>query len=159
MSDLLALAERCEAATGPDRELDVAIALACGIVRERDGNCLYGHRDFSVMVLERGYYDHDGHAPELPAYTASLDAAMTLVPEGWVLDRGTLFWPGQVAKAYLVETKPDADGTRWFGAGCAQVNAANDTSLALALTAAALRARVASTPSLNAEIAGMGEGM
>jgi hypothetical protein len=82
MTDLLELAARVEGLKGPDREVDAEIALVCGIVRERDGNCFYGHRDYSVVVMERDYYDHEGHPPELPAYTASLDAAMTLVPKG-----------------------------------------------------------------------------
>ncbi|UIJ43748.1 hypothetical protein LZK98_11665 [Sphingomonas cannabina] len=77
---LLALASRVEAATA-DRELDAEVALARGIVRERDGDSFFGHRDHSVMVLERDYYDHGGNAPELPHYTASLDAAMTLVDD------------------------------------------------------------------------------
>ena len=76
------LAGRVEAASGPDRELDADIALAAGIVRERDGLIFFGHRDHSVMVLERGYYDHEGSAPELPHFTSSLDAAMQLVLEG-----------------------------------------------------------------------------
>jgi len=86
MSDnitLLALAERCEQAAGPDRELDVAIALACGIVTSREGDCFYGHKYYSVMVLDYDYDDTEYRAPELPSYTASLDAAITLVPEGW----------------------------------------------------------------------------
>lgn len=73
--------ERLEQASGPDRELDADIALSCGIVRERDGNSFYGHKNHSVMVLEGDYYDNGGNAPELPYYTSSLDAAMTLVPE------------------------------------------------------------------------------
>jgi len=77
------LAERIEAATGPDRELDAEIALALGIVRERDGDCFYGHKDYSMIVMERGYYDHEGNAPELPHYTASIDAAMMLT-EPWM---------------------------------------------------------------------------
>lgn len=78
----LELADACEKATGPDRELDAAIALKLGIVRERDGSLFYGHRDHSVLVLERDYYDHEGNAPELLHYTASIDAAMTLIPDG-----------------------------------------------------------------------------
>jgi len=77
---LLTLAERCEQAAGPDRELDVAIAFACGIVTSREGDCFYGHKYYSVMVLDRDYYDHVGNAPELPPFTASLDAAVTLYP-------------------------------------------------------------------------------
>ena len=80
---LEALLARVLESTGPDRELDAEIALAFGIVAQRGGNCFYGHKHYSVMVLDRDYYDHDGNAPELPNYTASLDAALTLVPEGW----------------------------------------------------------------------------
>jgi hypothetical protein len=75
---LLALADRCEQAAGPDRELDAEIALACGVVTSRDGNCFYGHKYYSVMVLDYDYDDTEYRAPELPSYTASLDAAVTL---------------------------------------------------------------------------------
>lgn len=54
MSELIALADACEAATGPDFHLDMEIMRAV-------------RRDFNTA----------------PGYTASLDAAMTLVPEGW----------------------------------------------------------------------------
>jgi hypothetical protein len=70
--ELLELAERCEAATGPDRELDAEIASTLGWANVGPGN--------------RG--GRCGRSPEgtwktVPRYTASLDAAMTLVPEGW----------------------------------------------------------------------------
>lgn len=55
---LLALADRVEALTGPDREVDAAIWC------ELNG-------EMAVLT------------PNLSYYTASLDAAMTLVPEGW----------------------------------------------------------------------------
>lgn len=57
--ELLELAARVEAATGPDRELDWAIADAVG---------------FKGSIHKRTIE---------PFYTKSLDAAMTLVPEGW----------------------------------------------------------------------------
>lgn len=58
MKDLIA---KLEAATAPDRELDVSVHLAAG----RDVECEYtATRD-------------------VPRYTASLDAALTLVPEGY----------------------------------------------------------------------------
>ncbi len=71
--DLLRLADRCEAATGPDRELDELICAAVeGATREAqaDGHVAYwrGSRWVNVTVC---------------SVTASLDAAMTLVPEGW----------------------------------------------------------------------------
>ena len=55
---LLALAERCEQAAGPDRELDFAIAAGLGWP---DSPNLHQHAR---------------------RYTESLDAAITLVPEG-----------------------------------------------------------------------------
>lgn len=57
MSALLELADRCEAATGPDRELDAEI-----------------HDAVFPITLE---------LPRYPRYTVSLDAAITLVPERW----------------------------------------------------------------------------
>ena len=72
MTDLLALADRAEAATGPDRDIDVAIAPLIGVrVVE------HSH------PLGRRFYDKNGADVLLPRFTASLDAAMSLVPEGW----------------------------------------------------------------------------
>ena len=70
--DLIA---RLEAAEGPSRELDAEIAQIHGWEE--------GH-----VANERCWYDPDGRmraAP--PAYTSSIDAALTLVPEGrlWTL--------------------------------------------------------------------------
>lgn len=57
-AELLALAERCEAATEPDRELD---------------------RDIAIAIF-------DGVSLRTPeAYTGSLDAAMALIPKSWHL--------------------------------------------------------------------------
>ena len=72
MADLMELAERVEALSGPDRDVDVQIAAyLCG--GKVDVARLYwtspGFRGFSVV----------------PSYTASLDAARALVPEGYVV--------------------------------------------------------------------------
>lgn len=83
MTDLEQLAERCEKASGPDRELDIEIAIASGLyVKEKRGS-----------DRKEWFYPTDGkgwrHSPyslgfeRLPSFTASLDAAMTLVPEGY----------------------------------------------------------------------------
>lgn len=71
MSALLDLAARCEAAKGPDRKLEGAICLA---VRG--------------LGAESPYWQGVVRNP-VPNYTGSLDAAMTLVPEGagYNLDR------------------------------------------------------------------------
>jgi hypothetical protein len=127
---LLALAERCEQAAGPDRELDVAIALACGIVTSREGDCFYGHKYYSVMVLNYDYDDTEYRAPELPSYSSSLDAALALVPEGHE-------WLRKNPESMTVYRVP-GDLKEWaqhiYGRGATD---------ALALCAAALRARAA----------------
>lgn len=121
MSDLLSLAERCEQATGPELAIDEEIAAAlAGAVREvqRDGHTAYhcGTRWVSIGTVA--------------AYTASLDAAMTLVPEGWHL--------------YLTHEMTEQFGFKWFAqfAETAEAPAMSDHP-ALALCAAALRARAA----------------
>lgn len=103
MSELIALAERVEAATGPDRNLDM-------MIHGRDGPDGIG-----------AYGDH-------PAYTASLDAAMTLIPSGMILRRymATRFVP------HGCEVGLDWAHGGWIGE--------SDHSFALALTAACLRA-------------------
>lgn len=92
---LEALLARVLEGAGPDRELDAEIALAFGVVSSRVGNCFYGHKHYSVMVLDRDYYDHDGNAPELPPFTGSLDAVLRdLLPLGYDWVRRT---PGTMA--------------------------------------------------------------
>lgn len=129
--DLINLAERVEALTGPDREVDAEIALTLSIVRERDGDLFYGHRNYSVMVIERHYDDREGDAPELPHYTTSIDAAMTLVPEGCLWTMDSFNGPKWSAGVWRVP------GRGWVYLS-KNLRAATP---ALALTAAALRAR------------------
>ena len=66
--DYLDLADRVEAAKGPDRELDLRVAMAV----------LPGW-DYPLDDAAVAFHTKYGGQP---AYTASLDAAMTLVPEG-----------------------------------------------------------------------------
>lgn len=73
-AELLALADRCEAAIGGDRELDVAISTAVTTFEPRRAGP--GWPDENALVVPA----FPGWEP-LPAYTASLDAAMTLVLE------------------------------------------------------------------------------
>lgn len=79
MSDLI---ERLEKATGPNRELDEAIALAVlsagGEVR------LLGMADDDPPLKMFTY--PDGSKGTALRYTSSLDAALTLVPEGFAAD-------------------------------------------------------------------------
>ena len=81
---LLELATRCEQASGPDRELDADILAA---VR-------------GMATLWPGYYEMGGwyysdngdeKNPPYPSPTASLDAALSLMPDGtwWSVGRDT----------------------------------------------------------------------
>ena len=108
------LARRCEAATGPDRALDCAI---------RD--TLRLPNDYSA--------DWGARKHEIPAaypYTASLDAALTLVP-------GEAFWRVGHDGAGPDPSAFRADVFQTPGTG---LNVARSATPALALCAAALRA-------------------
>lgn len=72
--ELEALAARVEALTGPDREVDAEIAVASKAVP-------YDMEPAFGAGWWRGIYDNRHW--QAPEYTASIDAAMTLVPEGW----------------------------------------------------------------------------
>jgi hypothetical protein len=81
--ELLQLAERVEAASGPDRSLDCAIAVAAldffEVAPKWEGGPIgYGYIDADGCRVEPG---HGGDQLVRP-FTTSLDAAMMLVPEG-----------------------------------------------------------------------------
>jgi hypothetical protein len=114
--ELIALAERVEALTGPDREINKALVPLVGLRLVEEGH------PFGLCC-----YDANGHGVPLPNFTASLDAAMSLVPEGWVSVRG---WDyrNRASRAIFI----DDEGVRLFWGRAA--------TPALAMTAAALRA-------------------
>lgn len=130
MSILSALAQKCETADGPNIMLEHEVRVA--VFPE--------HWDLQVQRFKRespiaprvNEGDYLGYLPPAP-YSASLDAAETLVPEGWDWSAGT-GGCGSGGHAYLVRHAPigreiEADGA----------------TPALALCAAALRAREDST--------------
>ena len=106
MADLMKLAERVEALSGPERAVDWELHVFDGLV----GVGMYGAH---------------------PHYTASLAAAMTLVPEGW--DHGYTWQPGSYPHM-------KANGQCWTHKEASTVHGDAATP-ALALCAAALRAR------------------
>jgi hypothetical protein len=112
--ELLALAERVEALTGPDRGIDTWIENHLGLAR------------FEPAHPFRSHCDGDTRKEPKP-YSASLDAAMSLVPEGWVSVHGWDY-PNIATRVIFM----DDDGDRQFRGRAA--------TPALALTAAALRA-------------------
>ena len=75
---LSALIARLEKAEGPSRELDAEIALAAGWTRIED-ICGDGTRLGWIWTAPIKH----GVGALLPRFSASLDAALTLVPEGW----------------------------------------------------------------------------
>ncbi len=113
--ELRALAERVEALTGPDRNGDGCIWFAA-VEKPRAGEKL--DRD----MINRW-----------PAYTASLDAAMSLVPEKSLWSACDME-DGPFAQ--VIRPMPDGG----YGGGLTSAHAATP---ALALTAAALRALAA----------------
>jgi hypothetical protein len=97
MTLLHELATRCERATGPDRELDALIR--CEVFAPIGATVRLSPINGAWCIYEIGYggkeraWEPRGLSQEqrLGAFTASLDAAMTLVPEGWrlVVDTAT----------------------------------------------------------------------
>jgi hypothetical protein len=140
--DMLALADRVESLTGPDREVDFLIATALGEVPEHviqgPVGTPYGwFRREDQWALTRTkesdvYAGVESWSPK--PRTASLDAAMSLVPEGWTFD---LQVRSHFSHTFL-EAQEDERG--------AEVSAQNAATPALALTAAALRAHAEQQP-------------
>lgn len=139
MSELLELAARCGAAEGPDRELDIAIALALPVYRygEQLGRFYNAGPRYEGADDQIGFVTHGeseriepGNAPDMmvPGFTASLDAAMMLVPEGWTR---TVKWSVENEGYALVYDPAAPDDTSIYAIGKTE---------ALALCAAALRA-------------------
>jgi hypothetical protein len=136
LDGLLKLAERCEQATGPVRELDALIFKALGApVPFQFANKLVA---LNFDEAEQCYFAPIGDMRvryEPPVYTASLDAAMSLVPEGWDWTAQTSFRKSKArANCDLTQEAPFAPED-W------KVTSARAATPALALCAAALKAR------------------
>lgn len=128
MSELLKLAERCEAATGPDRELDALIACHAPICR---ADYILSARPSQKRGMVTRYFDDGGHGTFVcENYTASLDAAMTLVPEGCASAIGTMAFVNETRLPWACIWTPQGEPT-WRS---------DAATPALALCAAALRA-------------------
>jgi len=140
--------ERLEKATGPDAKLDVEIWAA-----------LYAPSAFILRSPFNGEWcafeddNPKGHLVETRGkpkmrtpYTSSIDAALTLVPEGYAVERIT-YWPKQPSSADIIETRLGHDGQYYHG-GSAIEGAwgswrADGATPALALCIAALKAQEA----------------
>jgi len=138
-AQLEALAARVEAAQGADRELDEAVARATGWDTEC-GELWW--TPAQVAERRRLKVSRWRHQPvSLPAYTASLDAAASLVPSGWRVsqvgewDHDTLRTRGPWFAILIPAGK--SDDFSWV----TKARCNHAATPALALTAAALRAR------------------
>jgi hypothetical protein len=120
MSAILELAARVEALTGPDREVDADImSLFTHSVSSDDGDWWCG--------------PHDASPIRVPEFTASLDAAMTLVPEKWKLRQMQFAAPCADCRKWQVQFYGGREGEDYFVSFAATPT--------LALCAASLRAR------------------
>lgn len=133
------LALRCESAKGPDRELDRDIADAIGLgpddswERPRDEPATATSR--GIVRLDKGSWIKGGRIRDSARYTASLDAAMTLVPDG--MEFTLHHWRNASKEApYLATAKVQLGSIM-----DPETKADFCRSPALALTAAALRAK------------------
>lgn len=136
MSEELRLAELCERAEGPDRKLGREVLLACGWTKSQRGHFLGPLYQWHAPSPSRTTFDDDHFARYDP--TSSLDAAMTLVPEGWVLS----FLSLNNARTTWTAMCWVTDAWTELGEGAPSGEAATP---ALALCAAALKARASHT--------------
>jgi hypothetical protein len=146
---LAGLIEQIEAAAEPSKALDRKIALAVGWVRQspteaRRKHPAWFHPDDcrNGRVVMDSLHGTDVWRDPL-AYTTSVDAALTLLPDGWCI-ASLEWWPMTSIKAGITlrEVKKFEEGFVSTGydesCGAARSRAQNP---ALALCAAALRAK------------------
>lgn len=128
MTDLLALADRVEKLTGPDRDLEAEIWLACtpGATRNKWS---YVHKATGRECTVDETRDATDRLIIVPEYTTSIDAALTLLPEGLEFEFTNLY--GVAAVSVGINTESPCYARR------------EDGNITLALLAAILRARQA----------------
>lgn len=117
--ELLTLAARCEQSSGPDRGLEADIALTQGW-QELPGDNWIGP-EAQIVV---------------PAYTSSIDTALTLVPENMGASVSRHGKRNDDCAAYVGKSDSDARGNFMTNTSTGEAK-----TMALALCAAALKAR------------------
>lgn len=132
MTDHTALIEALERAEGPSRELDARID---ALLKGRTGFEWKGYFYNCDQLVNAG-------GSEVPEYTASIDAALTLVPEGWriytadfsVFGRARWGLSGPKTQWATDENGEKCAGDDWYQSAIAKTPA-------IALVIAALRAK------------------
>lgn len=130
--EMLRLAAACEAASGPDLELDCKVWLAFA---SDDQRATY-EAGLKIDTLE-GLFRLSRMMDGRHVYTASLDAAMSLVPAGWT------YCEIQVCRIGTDEPSTQVKISRLDAEEEERIVYANAATPALALTAACLRAHAA----------------
>lgn len=126
MTSLTSLIERIEAATEGSQELDKVIWLACTPGATRD-KWSYIHRATGRECTVDETRDETGRLIIVPSYSTSIDAALTLLPEGLEFEFTNLY--GVAAVGMGLNTESPCYARR------------EDGDITLALLAAILRAR------------------
>lgn len=122
---MLDLIEKLEKAAGPDRDLDRDVALACGWKRKPW---------VSGAVWEPPTWKPGKpRRSAVPKFTASIDAALPLMPQGW---HAILYTETRCAELYPTEIPKRPAGIQ---------SRANGPRIAVAICIAALKARAADT--------------
>lgn len=122
------LIERLQAASGPDRELDGAIARWLGLEVQL-ATIGPDHRRKELIWIERPAPDRAPISRPVPRYTTSTDAALTLMPEGYRYSCGT--WE-EYPLASATMSEPTSMSPHYYG---------YSATTALAICIAALKAR------------------
>jgi hypothetical protein len=153
---MLDLIERLEKATGPDRELDAEIAAKLKLCSVANNPWIqkWAGEWKAINGLVHLIGDHGSHGNFRPAaFTSSLDAALTLVPDGLEWQVSTRAPKPHAGRAYIHNNEMQFSGggmarnPRYLGW--------EDTAATpiLALCLAALCARAASTAESNRDAA------
>ena len=139
--ELMALADRAEAATGADRALDALVALAAGYTTLPDA---YGEGNDWWDAAGKALPRVRGFGAQPPKFTESVDVALSLIDmtEG-IGNAGHAYFPN------ICRATRDLGGSAYWWvtiARCFERYRGEAATLPLTLTAAALRALAQETP-------------
>lgn len=127
------LIERLEKAKEGSRGLDAAIH---ALIAKR-GNAFYRWSGLQAKTDRDLWPEYC--AQRAPEYTTSIDAALSLVPEGFAIEKLGL-WPGHGASVTVLGTHKGSDGQFWHVGDDGRWSATASTA-PLALCIAALKAK------------------
>lgn len=128
--EFLALAARVEGMSNSDREVDAEVAAALRTGTEH--RWAYNFPEWEGRSEGRVYLETGGPSFPAPAFTASIDAAITLVPKGWHVGMLTECDEDDSPSCCLTQNAEPCQDAVGRGA-----------DMAMSLVAAALRARAA----------------